>query len=191
MTGVADSSERWRATAEAAGQAVIERRVELGYRTRAQFADDIELTTKTLGQVERGERPSYDRSTYVTLDQSLDWAPGTFEALLKGEDPPLRKPVDLESEFATLAGLVANLHRLDAQILAALLHRSGLPFEAVYDLVMAERAAAVGQLRTNWQRLAEQIRQRGGTVDVGTWPPWLEAPPIVEEIRRGEDGSGR
>ncbi len=182
-----DPDPDWKQRAVKAGAAVLRQREALGYKTRGQFADDADLTIKTLGQIERGVRPSYNKSTYATIDRVLKWEPGTFEALLTGEKdhllPP--EPVDLESEFATFAGLTANLHRLDDGVLAALLHRANLPFDDVYELVMQERAVAVEQLRDSWQRLAEQIRARGGTVDVGTWPPWLEAPPIVEEIRHG------
>lgn len=48
----------------------------------------------------------------------------------------------------------------------------------------AEREHAVAELRHNWVRLAEAILAAGGTVDPDTWPSWLEAPPLVEEIRR-------
>lgn len=51
---------------------------------------------------------------------------------------------------------------------------------------MTPRVCAIEQLRENWQHLAELIVAEGGTVDVETWPPWLEAPAMVEELRRGE-----
>ncbi len=74
----------WKPHAVKAGSAVLRRREALGYKTRGQFADDTNLTIKTLGQIERGVRPSYNKSTYATIDRVLEWEPGTFESLLTG-----------------------------------------------------------------------------------------------------------
>jgi hypothetical protein len=172
-------------------RAIVDRRVERGLKTREALLAVIkgtkwELSRRVLADLETGKRDNYDQATLSRLEKALEWPQGEVYRVLRGVEPVQPEPVDLEEEFATFAGLTKNLYRIDPGILAGLLHRSGLPFDDVYDLVMAERAEAVAQLRENWQRLAEQIRQRGGRVEVGTWPPWLEPPPIVEEIRRGE-----
>lgn len=185
---MADEGEGWQPSAKRAGDAVLRRREARGYKTRGQFAKATGLTIKTLGEIERGVRPSYNKSTYATLDRVLQWEPGTFEALLSGGGAPETEPepVDLAAELMTFEGLVGNLHRLDPGILAALLHRSGVGPEGRWRAVQALRAVAVEQLRANWQALAEVIVAEGGAVDVDTWPGWLSAPQMVEELRKGK-----
>jgi hypothetical protein len=190
--GIPDAPiEAW----ERVGHAVLTRRVELGYRTRQAFSEMAGLTIKTLGEIERGDRQSYDPATLVQVERCLSWPQGTIVALLsaavKNGDPEPSHPTipTVEAELSTLAGLHAWLHRMEPAVLGALLHRSGLDFEAKWELVNAERERAVAQLRDNWQRLAEEIRAAGGTVDPDTWPSWLEAPALVDEIRK-KQGDG-
>lgn len=158
---MADGGEGWREAAEAAGQAVVDRRVKMGYRTRAQFADDIKLTTKTLGQVERGERPSYDRSTYATLDQALEWAAGTFEALLKGERVPAAQPevVDLSVELMTAVGVHQNLFVPRVE-LAYLIHESDLGPEDRFEVIKYIRLKQAVFDKDLAAEVAEEIRRR-------------------------------
>lgn len=67
-----DRDESW----EAAGQAIISRRVELGMRTRQVFAEKSQLSVKTLGELERGDRTSYDPATLAAVEQALEWPAG-------------------------------------------------------------------------------------------------------------------
>ncbi len=149
---MADGSEAWRRAAEAAGEAVVAARVEAGYRTRAQFADDIDLTTKTLGQIERGERPSYDRSTYATIDQALKWKPGTFENLLAGR----RDPADVAAEMMTASGIFAFLFA-EKMDLAYLIANSPLDAEQRFNIIREHRRRQNEFTQAEEQRIAEEI----------------------------------
>lgn len=61
--------------------AVVNRRVELGWRTRREFAEVTGLSVKTLGEIERHERTSYDKSTLAIVEQTLKWSPGTIQSI--------------------------------------------------------------------------------------------------------------
>lgn len=80
MGPVGEPRDQWRA----AGEAVIHRRVEKGMRTRAALAQATGLTVKTLGEIERGERPSYDPATLAAVEQALEWPAGQIRRLLDG-----------------------------------------------------------------------------------------------------------
>lgn len=69
-------------------QAVIDRRVELGYRTRESFATETGLSSRLLGDLERGQRDNYDRVTISRLEKALQWEHGNVLAILRrGEEP--------------------------------------------------------------------------------------------------------
>lgn len=70
------------------GQVVIRRRVEIGYRTREAFAEKVGLSTKTLGEIERGARTSYDQGTIAVVEQALGWVGGAVRAVLDGAEVP-------------------------------------------------------------------------------------------------------
>ncbi len=158
MASVADGGDAWRKAAEAAGEAVVAARVEAGYRTRAQFADDIGLTTKTLGQVERGDRPSYDRSTYATIDQALKWESGTFENLLAGR----REPADLGKELMTASGVFANLYAEKIE-LAHLIANSPLDAEQRFAIIREHRRRQNEFTRAEEERIRAEIEKLAGS----------------------------
>src|SRR5690348_6711552 len=54
-------------------------------RTRAAFAERSGLSAKTLGEIERAERRSYDPATIATVEQALRWPPGRVEAILRAD----------------------------------------------------------------------------------------------------------
>lgn len=66
---------------EDVAQAVINRRVELGMRTRQRLADETDLSVKTLGELERAERKSYDPATLAVVEQALKWPSGRIKAI--------------------------------------------------------------------------------------------------------------
>lgn len=72
--------EAWRAV----GNAVINRRVELGMRARGDLAAATGLTVKTLGEIERGERASYSRATLAVVEHALRWPPGKIDTMVAG-----------------------------------------------------------------------------------------------------------
>lgn len=68
--------------------AVVSRRVELGMQTRKQLASVSNLTVKTLGEIERADRMSYDPATLARVEQVLQWPRGAIQAMVDGGDPP-------------------------------------------------------------------------------------------------------
>ncbi len=77
----------------ALGRAVVGRRVGRGYRTRNEFAKATGLTIKTLGEIERGERVSYDPATLARVEQALQWPIGYIHEMVNlvlptGDDAP-------------------------------------------------------------------------------------------------------
>ncbi|MEV0149056.1 MULTISPECIES: helix-turn-helix transcriptional regulator [unclassified Nonomuraea] len=67
---------------------VVRRRVALGYKTREQWAAAIGLSTRTLGDIEKGRRPVGD-ATIARIEDHLGWKPGSTAAILRGGNPEL------------------------------------------------------------------------------------------------------
>lgn len=68
-------------------QAVIDRRVELGHRTREAFAAHTGLSSRLLGDLERAKRTNYDRVTLARLEQALGWPSGRVLEILRSALP--------------------------------------------------------------------------------------------------------
>lgn len=83
------------------GAHVIARRVELGYKTRAAFADATNFGLRTLGDIETGRRPSYDRSTIAALEKALQWTTGTVTRILDGANPATTETAALDDAART------------------------------------------------------------------------------------------
>jgi hypothetical protein len=71
---------------ERLGHHIVSRRVGLGYRNRTDFADSLQLTVRTLSDIEHGVRKA-SPGTYAMLENTLAWAPGSIEAILAGGEP--------------------------------------------------------------------------------------------------------
>jgi hypothetical protein len=74
------------------GQALERRRGELGYgfRQRGRFVRDRSagmISIKTISRLEKGERSSYPESTVGAAEVMYQWAPGSFDSVLRGGDP--------------------------------------------------------------------------------------------------------
>lgn len=119
---------------DALAQAVVARRVELGYGTRTAFIEASQIGARTVGDLETARRTSYTRSTMARLEQALQWPMGRAAAILRGDavpipahvplPPPDPRPVrgdgDAWQAMARLADVMASL---DPQQRAALLAR--------------------------------------------------------------------
>jgi hypothetical protein len=71
------------------GKDLERRRAQLGYgyRQREDFLRDRggpPPSVKTIGRLERGERPGYPESTITLLEQMYGVEPGSFETVLRG-----------------------------------------------------------------------------------------------------------
>jgi hypothetical protein len=74
------------------GRALERRRGELGYgfRQRGRFSRELgggRISVKTISRLEKGERGSYPQATVGAAEAIYRWAPGSFEAVLRGGDP--------------------------------------------------------------------------------------------------------
>ena len=64
----------------------MSRRVALGYRTRTDLASSLQLTVRTLSDIENGVRRA-SPGTYAMLENKLAWAPGSIDTVLAGGEP--------------------------------------------------------------------------------------------------------
>ena len=85
-----------RAALQRLGHYIVSRRVALGYRNRTDLADSLQLTVRTLADVEHGVRKA-SPGTYAMLENKLAWAPGSIDTILAGGEPQetvveLRRP---------------------------------------------------------------------------------------------------
>jgi hypothetical protein len=71
---------------ERLGHYIVSRRVALGYRNRTDLADSLQLTVRTLSDVEHGVRKA-SPGTYAMLENKLAWTPGSVETILAGGEP--------------------------------------------------------------------------------------------------------
>jgi hypothetical protein len=76
----------WTNTLEQLGHHIVSRRVALGYRTRTDLANSLQLTVRTLADIENGIRRA-SPGTYAMLDNKLGWAPGSIDTILAGGEP--------------------------------------------------------------------------------------------------------
>jgi hypothetical protein len=71
---------------ERLGHYIVSRRVALGYRNRTDLADSLQLTVRTLADIEHGVRKA-SPGTYAMLENKLTWAPGSIDTILAGGEP--------------------------------------------------------------------------------------------------------
>jgi hypothetical protein len=71
---------------ERLGHYIVSRRVALGYRNRTDLADSLQLTVRTLADIEHGVRKA-SPGTYALLENKLTWAPGSIDTILAGGEP--------------------------------------------------------------------------------------------------------
>jgi hypothetical protein len=64
---------------ERLGHHIVSRRVELGYRNRTDLAASLQITVRTLADIENGVRRA-SPGTYAMLENKLAWAPGSIES---------------------------------------------------------------------------------------------------------------
>lgn len=77
---------------ERLGQLLINRRVELGYKTRAAFARAHNLKhDRGISDIENHARKNFSPSTIAAFEQQYEWEPGSIAAVLAGGDPTPRE----------------------------------------------------------------------------------------------------
>jgi hypothetical protein len=104
------------------GRALERRRGELGYgfRQRGRFTRERgggRISIKTISRLEKGERDSYPEATVGAAEAIYQWAPGSFDAVLKGGEPdplvlaspvPPRNPITIEHAPLTPGERIAS-----------------------------------------------------------------------------------
>jgi transcriptional regulator with XRE-family HTH domain len=72
------------------GRIIVDRRIELGYRRREDLGATLGVSIRTLGDIETGRRDRYHANTIGSLENALQWAPGSINAILAGGEPAPR-----------------------------------------------------------------------------------------------------
>lgn len=56
-------------------------------QTQADFAHEIGISVRLLGQLEAGERRQYDPTTVHRIESALGWADGSVDRVANGQSP--------------------------------------------------------------------------------------------------------
>ena len=76
---------------ERLGHHVVSRRVALGFRNRTDLAASLQLTVRTLADIEHGVRKA-SPGTYAMLENKLAWAPGSIDTIMAEANQPRWRP---------------------------------------------------------------------------------------------------
>src|SRR5688500_10170750 len=74
------------------GEYVVARRVERGFRTRGDLASAVQVSSRLLGDIEKGRRGNFDPVTIAALEAALGWETGSVRRIVEGGEPQLRPP---------------------------------------------------------------------------------------------------
>lgn len=74
-------------TGQRVADAVIARRVALGYTTRNAFAQAVGVSSRVLSDLENANRDNFDSVTIARMEQALRWLPGSVAAIAAGGKP--------------------------------------------------------------------------------------------------------
>src|SRR5437773_2876343 len=69
------------------GARVVNRRVQFKLLTREMLATRSGISTRVLGDIEKGRRDNYDPMTLAALEQALRWETGSVRRILDGGEP--------------------------------------------------------------------------------------------------------
>lgn len=121
---------------ERLGDYVLRRRVALKYQTRDDFAKASGISTRTLAEIEKGEREGrFAPKTIAALEHTLGWAPGSATTITNGGEPTL---------LPTRQEPPAGVPTINPEALARVMS-SGLSDEAkhqILEMLAAEQRAA-------------------------------------------------
>jgi hypothetical protein len=154
-------------------QAIVDRRVELGFKTREALLaqDEVDLSRRVLSDLEKGRRDNYDQGTLSRLERALEWPKGAVYRILRGQGDTAdgSDPADINS----LAWLARELHRDNLPLLALIQH-AGLDEASRFRIVLHVRERWRAEERALLEDVAAAIVAAGGRVPGQVWPPvWL------------------
>lgn len=72
----------WRTIGEA-----LRRTRDVRRQTQSDFAHEIGISVRLLGQLEAGERRQYDPTTIHRVESALGWSHGSFDRVINGQPP--------------------------------------------------------------------------------------------------------
>jgi predicted transcriptional regulator len=68
-------------------RAIVDRRVELGFRSRPALARHSKMSLRVIADLETAARDNYDPVTIARLEQALEWPSGRVRQFLRAADP--------------------------------------------------------------------------------------------------------
>lgn len=92
-------------------QAVVHRRVILGYRSARSLSHAVGLDYRTIAGIERGIPRSVDRNTLATLEVGLNWPAGTIRGIIAGADEDDDKQADRDLTLTMADGISDDIVR--------------------------------------------------------------------------------
>jgi hypothetical protein len=134
------------------GDAIVAQRVHLGHRSRESFAKHSRLSSRILTDLERGNRTSYDRATFARLEQALEWAAGSVQAILDGG----HATTEAEARMAAQALAEQGVDPIAAEVVYVLSPGSPLDQEERDDFRMI-----LDQLLRRYRTIIRQAGQDG------------------------------
>lgn len=140
--------------------AIVARRVELGYPTREAFLEVSDIKARTLGDLETGRRTSYSASTLARLERALQWPAGRVREILAGAQTAEQPPQD------EIARAIAR----DDFALVWLLTNAGLSPPDLLRVELVVRRRREELERTLLAEVAALVAELGGAVSY----PWDE-----------------
>ncbi len=140
--------------------AVIQRRVELGYETRKEFIEGSGIGARTIGDIETARRESYDPATLARLEKALRWPAGKIQKVLNTPLPT--EPADVATEMMTASGVYAHLYseKLD---LAHLIANSPLDAEQRFNIIREHRRRQNEFMQAEEERIRAEIENLAGS----------------------------
>lgn len=95
--------------------------------TREELADKTaargsKVSSRTLGDIERGHRAGYNWTKLRSLEIALDWPVGTVEHILAGGDPPMPDDAPADDRDAMISDVAEAIRRDTALIEEARQH---------------------------------------------------------------------
>jgi hypothetical protein len=147
-------------------RAIVDRRVELGLKTREALLAVIkdtkwELSRRVLADLETGRRENYDQATLSRLEKALEWPQGEVYRVLRGIEALPTEPVDITPEMMSTAGVHGHLYA-EKMDLAHLIANSPLDANQRFAIIREHRRRQNEFTRAEEQRIAEEIEKLTG-----------------------------
>lgn len=162
------------------GDQIVSARIAAGYKKPAAFAEVVDLTTRTLGDIERGElgkRKAFSRETLAVIERAVGWPPGTWRRIL--DEPNFQPAADVALDIGLDQLLVPQPeNEQDGLVIRRPEGMSDAAWEELridveeYASISTQRALRRMGFASEGQRLrAAQDAAGGGSQDTGSDEP--------------------